>query len=155
MFEYGAPLVDSWAKQEGNDVLFQQAIRQFPNLLVWVVHVKKMSKSKVSLNLCGLTSLKARFAHLRTAYQWVLEQSGLGNPLRKVLDKQTPTVDGSSRFLQNLRNDRGWADFKQAGDFHPTAPVALRRYLMKRQTDIVLADASNTHLTTIIPKERR
>lgn len=83
MFEYGAPLVWAWANENAeNEASFFKASRAFPTLLAWIGHYSA-ARHHVTANLCGLTSISGRFRHLRTAYQLVLDQAPVDNPLKE------------------------------------------------------------------------
>lgn len=153
MFEYGAPLVCAWLDASpANKASFYQATRKFKDLIAWVGHCTP-SRYNIIANLCGLPSSEARFRHLRTAYQWVLEQSHPDNPLKRILG--SITLRPIHRFAWNLRIDQPWKEFKRLADFTPTVPKALRRYLSKLRRSTVLREAQNAHLTALVPFDSR
>ncbi|GAB7357825.1 hypothetical protein MBLNU459_g1213t2 [Dothideomycetes sp. NU459] len=156
MFEYGAPLVHAWCRQRGNKRVFKQAIRRHSGLLAWIANVKTASRDNVTMNLCGLLPLLERFSHLRTAYQWTLERSGADNPLVKLLGLVSPTHPKPYlRFLHHLSVDEGWKRFKTAGNFQPSVPRALRRFLADARKEVISKTSQKAHITAIIPMDSR
>ena len=68
MFEYGAPLVWAWATENPrNQEAFCKSCSSFKHLMAWISNTSE-SKHLLTANLCGLTTLKSRFQHLKTAY---------------------------------------------------------------------------------------
>lgn len=147
MFEYGAPLVWAWAEESGeNKGKFREGTKGWKELMAWVSH-SSGSRFRVTANLCGLTSLEERFRHLRTCYQWIVERISTENPFKRLL--------GGTGFLSQFQTDPGWERFKQRGQFDPTVPTALRRYLGHIRSETIQKEARKPDLTSLIPFESR
>jgi hypothetical protein len=147
MFEYGAPLVWAWAKD--NLDLFDKATIGFKDLMSWISDTQD-SRYRITANLCGLTMLQMRFQLLHTKYQWIIEQMNPSNPLKQLLAQPHPLL-----FLHSLQNDALFKQFK-VGDKHgPTIPEALCYFLRDQHKQQIQRDSQKSHLTSLIPMNSR
>jgi hypothetical protein len=151
MFEYGAPLVWAWARD--NLAAFQRATHGFKDLMAWVSNSSD-SRYLVTANLCGLSTLARRFQRLSTAYQLIMDQMDPGCPLKQVLRRSNP-ASGLHAFACNLADDPGYARFKETTDFEPTVRAALARFLRTELRRAVEAESRDSQLTSLIPMESR
>ena len=147
MFEYGAPLVYTWAQD--NQQAFEKATVSFKSLMAWISNTSN-SRHKITANLCGLSSLLTRFQRLRTAYQLVLDQMGLRSPLKQLLSNPNQSL-----FISRLHDNAGFVEFKATTNFHPTVHAALRRFLRATLAATIQNEASQAHLTSLIPMRSR
>ena len=68
MFEYGAPLVFAWSRQnEANKRAFRAATASWKDLIGWVLDCSP-DGSVVGANLCGILEPEIRFRHLHTSF---------------------------------------------------------------------------------------
>ena len=148
MFEYGAPLVWAWAKD--NQEAFDHATSGFKDLMGWISNSSD-SRFKITANLCGLSSLKARFQRLRTAYQLILDQLNPTNPLKQLLDQSSRRHS----FLLRLNDDSDYIRFKQTTNLSPTVRTALTGFLRRELQHTLHTEALKSHLTSLIPIESR
>jgi hypothetical protein len=151
MFEYGAPLVWAWARD--NLAAFQRATHGFKDLMAWVSNSSD-SRYLVTANLCGLSTLARRFQRLSTAYQLIMDQMVPGCPLKQVLRRLNP-ASGLHTFACNLADDPSYARFKETTDFDPTVRAALARFLRSELRRAVEAESRDSQLTSLIPMESR
>ena len=147
MFEYGAPLVWAWAQQ--NRAVFNETIREIKPLMAWIANSSE-SRAKVTMNLCGLSSLPKRFQRLSTAYQLIVEEMNPQSPLPQLLAQARP-----DSFAGFLGNDRAYARFVRTGDSMPTRRKALGRFLKAELYQTVVRESHRAHLTSLIPIESR
>jgi hypothetical protein len=154
MFEYGAPLVWAWAKENPqHQEAFQLACSGFKDLMAWVSNTSD-SRHLVTANLCGLSTLRRRFQRLSTAYQLILEQMNPECPLKQLLG-QSNSYSSLQSFAHNLGDDPGYSRFKETTNFQPTIRVALSRFLRAELRHTVHAESLSSHLTSLIPMESR
>ena len=154
MFEYGAPLVWAWAQySSANMSIFTQTTAGYAQILAWVGRCGT-ARWHLTANLCGLTSLRARFQHLRTAYQLVLEQISSANPLRQILLKASAPSQ-LTQFALQLSQDVGWSLFRQQSNSAKMSikatKAALQRYLRQIQHNTIESEALGSKLTAHIP----
>src|ERR1700712_1808277 len=72
MFEYGAPLVSAWSRQnEANKKAIRAATAGWKDLIGWVLDCSP-DGSVVGANLCGILEPEIRFRHLHTSFQRLL-----------------------------------------------------------------------------------
>jgi hypothetical protein len=147
MFEYGAPLVWAWAKQ--NRTAFQQATKGIKGLMGWISNTAD-SRWRVTANLCGLASCASRFQRLSTAYQLIVEGMNVDSPLRQLLAQARP---GS--FASHLGNDGDYVRFKATSNLEPTVSQALGRFLKTELRQTIARESQRAQLTTLIPMESR
>lgn len=149
MFEYGAPLLASWARENPSNLdIYTKVGPKVDELISWVANTSP-SRSKMTANIFGLTSLKARFERLRTLYQFVLDRTPPSSPLYLTLRNI------SSEFTSHLLQDPSYDDFRKRGDFEPTLKVALARHLRTVFRETIRQEARGAHLTTLIPMKSR
>lgn len=151
MFEYGAPLVWAWALE--NPEAFQQATVGFGDLMAWVSNTAN-SRTRVTTNLCGLSSLEQRFQRLAIGYQLILEQMKPESPLKQLL-KNPVVYSGHSSFLCILGNNSKYVCFKKTTNFRPTIRAALSRFLRAELYSAIQHEAQQTDLTALIPMRSR
>lgn len=151
MFEYGAPLVWAWARN--NPEAFHRATHGFKDLMAWVSNTSD-SRYLITANLCGLSTLARRFQRLSTAYQLIMDQMDLACPLKQVLQRSNP-ASGLHAFACNLVDDPGYARFKETTNFEPTVQAALARFLRTELHHAVQAESRDSQLTSLIPIESR
>jgi hypothetical protein len=154
MFEYGAPLVWAWAQSSRDNMsTFLRTIRGYAQILAWIGRCGT-ARWRVTANLCGLTSLPARFQHLRTAYQLVLEQISPANPLRQILLKVS-IPSRLTQFALQLCKDLGWTLFRQQSQSAKATKEALQRYLSHVRQSVIESEAQESKLTAHIPMNVR
>jgi hypothetical protein len=151
MFEYGAPLVWAWARD--NREAFHCATHGFKDLMAWVSNTSD-SRYLVTANLCGLSTLARRFQRLSTAYQLIMDQMDPACPLKQVLRRSNPT-SSLHAFARNLVDDPGYAHFKETTNFEPTVRAALARFLRTELRHAVQTESRDSQLTSLIPMESR
>ena len=140
MYEYGAPLVEVWRQEcTEHQQQFEQATTQHKDLIAWITNTHS-TRHHVSVNLLGLTSLSARFQHLRTAFQAVLMQQSVTNPLRQLLSHMGPPST-LNRFIYGLRWDHEWQHFLQTNDSIAPIKSALGRHLQGLRRQTIVQDA--------------
>jgi hypothetical protein len=151
MFEYGAPLVWAWAQE--NRKSFNQAISSFKGLMAWISNTSD-ARWKVTANLCGLALLPARFQHLHTAYQLILERMDTETPLKQILgQKNKPSTLWA--FATHIAENARYVRFKTTSNFQPTMRDALARFLRSELSHTVHTESLTSHLTSIIPMKSR
>ena len=154
MFEYGAPLVWAWATEmTHNRESFRRGTSGFKDLMAWIGNTSD-SRHLVTSNLCGLSALGERFRRLGVAYQLILEQMSLQNPLKQVLT-QAHSSSALSSFPNSLTNNLGFAKFKQVTNLQPTPRLALSRFLHHELQQTVQQESLASHLTSLIPMSSR
>jgi hypothetical protein len=151
MFEYGAPLVWAWARE--NEEAFHLATARFKELMAWVSNTSD-ARWMVTANLCGISSLPTRFQRLSTAYQFILERMGTNTPLQKLLSQANPSSSLWS-FTRHLGEDRHYSRFKATSSLQPTIRTALSRFLKAELHHAIRTESLQSHLTSIIPVESR
>jgi hypothetical protein len=151
MFEYGAPLVWAWARE--NQEAFHLATSGFKDLMAWVSNTSD-SRYLVTANLCGLSIPGRRFQRLSTAYQLVLEQMNPVSPLKQLL-KQSNSFSSLQSFASHLDNDLDYTRFKATTNFQPTVRIALARFLRAELRHTVYTESLSSQLTSLIPMESR
>ena len=148
MFEFGAPLVESWrqssrqARQE-----FAAAFASWRKLLAWVNGGSK-SCARVTANLLGLTSPQKRFQLLKTQYQLVIQELARDNPLQGIIRKR-------NAFARTLSHDQTFDAFREGAAPEPDLPTQLQTYLRNARREIIAKEAQRAKLTRIIPLESR
>lgn len=154
MFEYGGPLIYAWLNIHGNKGKWASMVAGYPEIIDWICHAR--GRPYITANLLGLTSLQERFIALRTAYQWVLEQSGADNPLKRMIARSGSNQKRKTGFIINLDHHQPWLDFKLELLSHESSvKKALSSYLAKRKRLILENEAGDSGLTAIIPLETR
>ena len=154
MFEYGAPLVWAWASEDRqNHESFQRGCEGFKDLMAWISNTSD-SRHLVTANLCGLSIVGERFRRLGTAYQFIIDQMSTDNPLKQALH-QANSFSLLHSFPDRLRNNPGYARFKQTSNLEPTVRSALSRFLRKELHQTVQQEAATSHLTSLIPISSR
>jgi len=154
MFEYGAPLVWAWAQSSPEHMdVFRRTTAGYAQILGWIGRCST-ARWHLTANLCGLTSLTARFQHLRTSYQMVLEQISSHNPLRQVL-LHASAPSSRNRFALHLDQDVSWTLFRQQHGSTLVKKEALQRYLAQVHTNMIESEAAESKLTAHIPMSIR
>jgi retron-type reverse transcriptase len=154
MFEYGAPLVWAWARENPqHQEAFHLACSGFKDLMSWISNTSD-SRHLVTANLCGLSTPGRRFQRLSTAYQLIVEQMDPGSPLKQLL-AQPNSYSSLQSFAYNLGNDPGYASFKETSNFEPTVRTALARFLRAQLRLTIHTEALSSQLTSLIPIESR
>jgi len=104
MFEYGAPLVWAWAKEDAaNRSHFNASATGVKELMAWIGNYSG-GRHRVTANLCGLLLVQDRFQHLHTTYHHVLKQMTITNPLGGLVSQAHPQSRNHA-FLQGLSED--------------------------------------------------
>jgi Reverse transcriptase (RNA-dependent DNA polymerase) len=151
MFEFGAPLVESWRRtSKTNDRAFTAAFAPWKKLMSWVSGGSKGS-SRVTANLLGLMPSAKRFQQLKTQYQLVIKHLARDNPLRLIRD----TNPRNSAFTQALCNDRAFDRFLITASPDSNLKAQLQTYLLKIRHDIIATEAQRTKMTRIVPMSSR
>jgi hypothetical protein len=151
MFEFGAPLVESWRRgSKANKQAFTKAFKPWKKLMTWVNGGSK-SSSRLTANLLGLVSCAKRFQQLNTQYQLVLRQLSQDNPLHLILHTNSHT----SAFTRALRNDQTFNAFLLASSPDSDLKVQLQTHLLKLRRDIIHSEAQKAKMSRIIPTKSR
>lgn len=150
MFEYGAPLIMAWMDgSTANEEAFADATSDYGTLVGWIGRCAT-DRHLLTANLCGLTNLYTRFAHLRTAYVPIADCFPFDSPL-KVLHDSSPRP----KFIANLFNSQIWTSFKATSNFEPTVTKALKGHLRQLQCQSLRSSPPKRHLLEVIPFESR
>jgi hypothetical protein len=153
MFEYGAPLVCAWAKENpSNQDAFDASCSSFKDLMAWISNSD--GRHTITANLCGLSTLGQRFQRLKTAYQLSIDQMSPESPLKQLLE-QSNAFSSLHSFSYNLGHDPDYLRFRQTSTLQPSLRTALCRFLQKELRTAVESESQNSHLTALIPFESR
>jgi hypothetical protein len=121
--------------------------------MAWISNTSD-TRWKVTANLCGLSLLPARFQHLHTAYQLILERIDTETPLKQILgQKNNPST--LRAFATHLAENAHYVHFKTTSNFQPTMRDALARFLRSELSHTVHTESLTSHLTAIIPIKSR
>lgn len=179
MFEYGGPLVSAWMKEhkdhskainaswagknkqqerpvQNNQELAtakpnQQSQAGYGALMEWISGTK--GRVHVTANLCGLSSIKARFKRLKTGYQLIIDQMDSNSPLKQLL--QQGPERSQNQFAYYLGHDKSCDKFKQTSGFEPGVKTALQYFLRDQHRETLQKESQRKHLTSLIPFQSR
>lgn len=156
MFEYGAPLIFAWSRQnEANKKAFRAATVGWKDLIGWILDCSP-DGSAVGANLCGILEPEIRFPHLHTSFQRLLSLAPADSPLSSCLASRPflPRAPVGRPFLDSLRDVPEWSSIARQSRSLPCSRRLLRLHLRRSRRFEVMLSCQSRHLTHLTARSR-
>lgn len=156
MFEYGAPLVFAWSRQnETNRKAFRAATVGWKDLIGWILDCSPEG-SAVGANLCGVLEPEIRFRHLHTSFQHQLSLAPADSPLNSCLASRPflPRGTAGRPFLDSLRDAPEWTTIARRTRSLPSSRHLLRSHIRRSRRCEVMLSCQSRHLTRLTAQSR-
>jgi hypothetical protein len=151
MFEYGAPLVATFA--EGLSNVWATTLEATKSLIGWIAGYA--SSTHLTRSLLGLQPLLDRFTDLKTSFQLIVSRTTDGSALRTLGSLDWP----ERSFYRRFTNDSAFRKSRVSNeDSAPTVEKAKRSIVsfLRRRRDIALSyELLRRKLTRLIPASSR
>jgi hypothetical protein len=151
MFEYGAPLVASYAERCSK--IWKAAEEAVRWLTGWIAGYT--SNTYLTRNILGLQPLPDRFANLKTTFQVIIRQSSNESPLKALRSLHWQ----SGSHYRCLTNDHTFHLYLDSQSDVPAEEKkikkSIRSFLRERQDAALARDARRRKLTRLIPLASR
>ena len=156
MFEYGAPLIFAWSRQnEANKRAFRAATVGWKDLVGWILDCSPEG-SAAGANLCGILEPEIRFRHLHISFQQQLSLSPADSPLNSCLASRPflPRAPAGRPFLDSLRDAPEWSSIARQGRSQSCSRRLLRLHLRRSRRVEVMLSCQSRHLTRLTARSR-